>query len=50
MKLLLKKKGLIEEPREDFRLGAAIAMIVLVLSFIGASFYILISSYLEVNS
>lgn len=36
-----------KEPREDFNIFATIAMIFLVLTFIGTSFYILISSYME---
>ncbi len=38
-----------KEPRDDFHLGTFITMVFLVLSFVAASFYILISSYLEIN-
>jgi len=36
-----------KEPRDDFHIGSFITMVFLVLSFIAASFYILISTYLE---
>lgn len=49
MKQLLTKSVRAEDIREDFNWIATIAMIFLVLSFIGASFYILVSSYLEIN-
>ncbi len=49
MKTLLKETLTQSDPREDFNWGTTIIMILLVLSFIGASFYILVSSYLEVN-
>ncbi len=50
MKTAGKNEGVMKtETREDFNLGATIIMILLVLSFIGASFYILISSYMEIN-
>ncbi len=35
------------EAREDFSLGATIAVSTLLLAFIGSSFYILLSSYFE---
>lgn len=47
--MLSKKQGAIEDTREDFHWGKTIVMMALVLSFIGASFYILISTYLENN-
>jgi hypothetical protein len=49
MKTLLKETLTHSDQREDFNWGTTIIMILLVLSFIGASFYILVSSYLEVN-
>ena len=47
MKMLLNKNESVEV-REDFHWGATIAMIFLVLSFLGASFYVLVSSYMDV--
>ena len=35
------------EPKEDFNMGATIAVLTLVLGFIGSSFYVLVSSYME---
>ena len=35
------------DAREDFSLGATIAVSTLLLAFIGSSFYILLSSYFE---
>lgn len=49
MKMLLNNQESGEEVREDFHWGATIAMIFLVLSFLGASFYVLISSYMDVS-
>jgi hypothetical protein len=49
MKMIFKKQSANSEPQEDFHLGTFITMVVLVLSFIGASLYILISSYAEIN-
>lgn len=37
------------EVSEDFNLGAAITAILLLLVFIAASFYVLVSSYMEIN-
>ena len=51
MKTVLKNSGIQEsiqdEPREKFYMGATIAVILLFLLFIGASFYIVVSSYME---
>jgi hypothetical protein len=50
MKSILEQLGVVkEESNEDFNWGATIVMIVLLLTFIGTSFYILVSSYLEVS-
>mgnify|MGYP006952614713 CR=1 FL=1 len=35
------------EPKEDFNMGATIAVLTLLLGFIGSSFYVLVSSYME---
>lgn len=37
------------EIREDFNLSAAITVMLLLLIFIAASFYIIVSSYMEIN-
>ncbi|MCU7548659.1 hypothetical protein OCK74_05995 [Chitinophagaceae bacterium LB-8] len=37
------------EVRDDFNLGAAITVMLILLMFIAASFYVLISSYMEIN-
>lgn len=34
---------------EDFNMGATITVLLLLLVFIGASFYVLVSSYMEVG-
>lgn len=47
--MLLNKQDTGEEIGEDFHWGATIAMIFLVLSFVGASFYVLIASYMDVS-
>lgn len=47
--MIFKKQPVNSEPQEDFNLGTFITMVFLVLSFIGASLYILISSYAEIN-
>lgn len=50
MKSILEQLGVVnQESNEDFNWGATIVMILLFLTFIGTSFYILISSYLEVS-
>ncbi|HEY1112565.1 MAG TPA: hypothetical protein VGE66_03360 [Chitinophagaceae bacterium] len=50
MKTILERMGVIrEESNDDFNLGAAIVMIMLFLTFIGTSFYILVSSYLGIS-
>lgn len=50
MKSVLERLGVIRrETHEDFNIGAAIAMIVLLLTFIGASFYVLVVSYLDIS-
>ena len=49
MKTINKQEVIAEqEPNEKFFIGATIAVILLFLLFIGASFYIAISSYMEV--
>lgn len=35
-----------QEPREDFHMGGTIAIILLIMLFVGTSFYVLVSSYL----
>jgi len=47
MKSVLEQNSVQEEPREGFYMGATIAVIVLFLLFIGASFYIALSTYME---
>jgi hypothetical protein len=47
MKSVLDKNSVQEEPREGFYMGATIAVILLFLLFIGASFYLAVSSYME---
>lgn len=51
MKTILEQLvGVVKKDREDdFNWGATIVMILLFLTFIGTSFYILISSYLDVS-
>ena len=49
MKMIFKKQSVNAEPQEDFHLGTFITMVFLVLSFIGASVYILVSSYADLN-
>ena len=50
MKSILENLGVVKKERDDdFNWGAAIIMILLLLTFIGTSFYILIASYLEVS-
>lgn len=50
MKSILERMGVIkEESNEDVKLGAVIVMIMLFLAFIGTSFYILVTSYLEIS-
>jgi hypothetical protein len=49
MKLVLNKSKQGEEVREDFHWGATITMIFLVLSFLAASFYVLVSSYMDIS-
>jgi hypothetical protein len=41
--------GVKAEASEDFNPGTAIAVMLILLLFIAVSFYILISSYLEIN-
>ena len=40
-------KNINTEPKEDFNVGATIAVLTLLLGFIGSSFYVLVSSYME---
>jgi hypothetical protein len=49
--LSLFKKGEVRKSEwsDDFNLGATIAVIVLVLFFIGASFYFVVETYLELT-
>ena len=47
MKSVLKETSVQDEPREGFYMGATIAVILLFLLFIGASFYLAVSSYME---
>ena len=47
--MILNKAKNGEDVKEDFHWGAAIAMMILVLSFLGASFYVLISSYMDIS-
>ena len=35
------------EPKDDFSMGATIAVSTLLLAFVGSSFYILLTSYFE---
>jgi hypothetical protein len=50
MKSIWEQLGVVkEDTNEDFNMGAAIVMMILFLTFIGTSFYILVSSYLEVS-
>ncbi len=44
MKSVLKSWN-VDEPKEEFHLGATITVILLFLAFMGASFYILIDTY-----
>lgn len=37
------------ETREDFNLGAAITVILLMMLFIGVNFYVLIASYMDIR-
>ncbi len=48
MKPVMNKANVEQEPREGFYMGATIAVILLFLLFIGASFYLAVSSYMEV--
>ncbi len=41
--------GIKARTNEGFNLGMAIAVLLILLLFVAASFYILISSYLEIN-
>jgi len=36
-----------KEPKDDFSMGATIAVSTLLLAFIGSSFYVLLASYFE---
>ena len=36
-----------KEPKDDFSMGATIAVSTLLLAFIGSSFYVLLTSYFE---
>lgn len=47
MKSVLEQNSVQEEPRERFYMGATIAVILLFLLFIGASFYLAVSTYME---
>ena len=50
MKELLEKIGVVRtESNDDFNMGATVAMILLFLAFIGTTFYILVSSYMEIS-
>lgn len=49
MKMILNKTESGEEVRDDFNWGTTIVMIFLVLSFFAASFYVLISSYMDIS-
>ena len=48
MKSVIEKADLQTEPREGFYMGATIAVILLFLLFIGTTFYIAVSSYMEI--
>lgn len=45
MKPTLEKVNVMEEAREEFHLGATIMVILLFLTFLGTSFYILVDTY-----
>jgi hypothetical protein len=50
MKSILERMGVLEEEsNKEVNLGAAIVMIMLFLAFIGTTFYILVSSFLEIS-
>jgi hypothetical protein len=50
MKSFFEKLSVVnEEGSEDFNVGSFILMILLFLTFIGTTFYILVTSYLEVS-
>jgi len=50
MKTILEQLGVAnKESRDDFNMGSFILMVLLFLAFIGTSFYILVTSYLEVS-
>jgi hypothetical protein len=47
MRSILERSGVTEqEPREEFHMGGTIAIILLIMLFVGTSFYVLVSSYL----
>ncbi|WP_158513030.1 hypothetical protein [Flavisolibacter tropicus] len=48
MKSVLEKVNAQTEPNEEFYLGATITIILLFLLFIGTTFYIAVSSYMEI--
>lgn len=48
MRSVLEKTEVQAETREGFYMGATIAVILLFLLFIGATFYIAVSSYMEI--
>lgn len=44
-----QKTGTVIDTKEDFNWASTIAVVVLMLAFIGASFYVLISSYMDIS-
>ena len=44
----MENKDVQTEPKEGFYMGATVAVILLFLLFIGATFYIAVSSYMEI--
>jgi hypothetical protein len=48
MKSVMEKENVQVEHREGFYMGATIAVILLFLLFIGTTFYIAVSSYMEI--
>ena len=48
MKSILERTSVSKgEPGEDFHMGGTIAIILLIMLFVGTSFYVLVSSYLQ---
>lgn len=48
MRSVSEKSDVQTEPREGFYMGATVAVILLFLLFIGATFYIAVASYMEI--